>query len=73
MAVLATERELLAALSKRGGQLNRVRLSQAFKVGFEIPYIATLLAYLKKAGLVALADSRSFRITEKGRQFLKTV
>jgi len=72
MGVLATERELLAALSKAGGQSNRVRLSQVFKVGFEIPYIETLLAYLEKAGLVALADSRLCRITEKGRQFLKT-
>lgn len=72
MGVLATERELLAALSKAGGQSNRVRLSQVFKVGFEIPYIETLLAYLDKAGLIALADSRSCRITEKGRQFLKT-
>lgn len=72
MAVLASERELLAALSKAGSHSNRVRLSQAFKVGFEIPYIETLLAYLKKAGLVAAADLRSYRITEKGRQFLKT-
>jgi len=72
MGVLATEQELLAALSKAGGQSNRVRLSQAFKVGLEIPYIETLLAYLDKAGLVALTGLRSCRITEKGRQFLKT-
>ena len=72
MGVLASEQEILAALAKAGGQANRVRLSQVPRVEFDIPYIETLLDYLEKAGLVDAAGSRLYRITDRGKKFLRT-
>ena len=70
MGILASEREILGALAKAGGQSNRVRLSQVPKVEFEIPYIETLLGYLERAELVAAAGPRSYKITAEGKKFL---